>query len=506
MRRNKKLWAVMLSLLVVLTMTIPAFAENNGKITINNAAERQKYSIYRILELNGNTLNAGEDTYDYTVAAEWKNFFENGAGKDYVTIGTDDSVTWNPDKRSDSDIAEFAQLALQYAKANNISATQTKTAGPSEVSNTLAFENLDLGYYLIDSSIGALCTLTTTAPNATVIDKNGEPTVDKEVQDGEGQWGNQNTAQIGDTVNFKVTITAAAGAENYILHEKMGEGLTYTSGSVQVTKNGEDVNIGYTVAENVAHGNDTCTFEVRFSKEFCNGLKVDDKIVVTYSAVLNENADVVEGEDNDAYLSYGDDSSVTTQPDETTTYTCQFQIIKTNSTEKDGKYEVLTDAAFSLYDSETGGNPIGFVKVSGEDDEFEIYRVAIKGDSTDSIITEIPAGTPILKGLAGKTYWLAEVKAPDGYNPLGKRVEVNLGTGNNVANDNAFSSVDSENGILYYYAENSGGVQIKNSKGLLPSTGGMGTVLIYAAGIILIAGAGTALYRMNRKTRDYDQK
>ena len=108
--------------------------------------------------------------------------------------------------------------------------------------------------------------------------------------------------------------------------------------------------------------------------------------------------------------------------------------------------------------------------------------------------------------MAGKTYWLAEVKAPDGYNPLGNRVEVNLDSGNNVAEDGAFSSEASEDGILYYYTENSGGVQIKNSKGLLPSTGGMGTVLFYAAGIILIAGAGTALYRMNRKTRDYDQK
>ena len=48
------------------------------------------------------------------------------------------------------------------------------------------------------------------------------------------------------------------------------------------------------------------------------------------------------------------------------------------------------------------------------------------------------------------------------------------------------SGTDADNGTEYV----SGGVQVINSTGtILPSTGGIGTTIFYAAGIVVMAGA-----------------
>lgn len=92
----------------------------------------------------------------------------------------------------------------------------------------MKFENLELGYYLVDSSLGALCSLNTTAPDAVIKDKNSKPDTEKKVEeDSTKEYGEKDDADIGQTVNFKTTISAKKGAENYILHDKMSKGLTF---------------------------------------------------------------------------------------------------------------------------------------------------------------------------------------------------------------------------------------------------------------------------------------
>lgn len=74
----------------------------------------------------------------------------------------------------------FAKSALKFAKDNGLKKVASKTA---DATNTVTFGTLSLGYYLIDSSTGALCSLDTTRPTATVQEKNSVPTVDKTILD-----------------------------------------------------------------------------------------------------------------------------------------------------------------------------------------------------------------------------------------------------------------------------------------------------------------------------------
>ena len=108
----------------------------------------------------------------------------------------------------------------------------------------------------------------------------------------------------------------------------MSAGLTFTA-VTKVTLNGTDV-----AAENyevVTTGlTDDCTFEVRFTQAFCDTLKANDKIVISYTATLNENAVVgVEGNPNESKIEYGQSGkTTTTPPSTTTTYTWDLEVLK----------------------------------------------------------------------------------------------------------------------------------------------------------------------------------
>lgn len=78
-------------------------------------------------------------------------------------------------------------------------------------------------------------------PNVTIKEKNGKPTVDKQVEEG-SSYGKTNDANIGDTVNFKTTITVTDGNPvAYILHDKMSAGLTFDPNSVTVKVNDREL-------------------------------------------------------------------------------------------------------------------------------------------------------------------------------------------------------------------------------------------------------------------------
>lgn len=488
MKLVKKFTSLMLALAMVLTMSVSVFAAQegnlrNGSITINDAVPGQTYTIYQILYLE--TYDSGKGAYLYKANSAWENWLksEDGGGK-YVDIDDQGYVTWN----EGADAADFAKAALAYAQTNKLAndgVQEAPAADEGKEYSTVTFNNLKLGYYLVDSSLGALCSLDTTNPDATIEEKNTETTTEKEVQeDSDGSWGDENTAQIGDTVEFRTTIHAKAGAQNYVLHDQMSNGLTLNPDSIKVyvgsVAAGNELGAdNYTVKTTGL--TDGCDFEIVFKQSYLDTISKDVDLVVTYSAVLNEQAAVSpDANTNGTDLEYGENNRTTW--DETKTYTFEFDIVKTDSDKK-----LLDGAEFELYDAQTGGNKIPLVKV-----EDGVYRLATDEESEDpnfkSAVIVAKNGQATVKGLdADTSYWLEETKAPDGYNKLDSRVEVKMEEGN--------LSASIENGTW-----TEGGVHIINKTGSeLPSTGGIGTTIFYVIGGILAAGAGVLLVIKTRK-------
>lgn len=474
----KKLIAALLAVAMVCAMAIPAWAAGGttagtGSITIDKAVSGETYTIYKMFDLNSYDPTAG--TYSYTVVSAWEDFFKDGAaGNSYITL-ENGHPTWVKGAQA----ADFAKAALAYATEKNITATKKETA----TSNTVSFTGLDLGYYLVDTSLGALCGLDTTKPDATINEKNEVPDIDKKVADSEGNWVTENTAKIGDTVNYKVTITVQTANNRYVLHDTMSEGLTFNKDSVKVTVGTEEV--ATTNYDVVTTGIGTETFNVKFKDEYIATLAAGTKIEVTYSAVVNAKAKVDSDKNtNEAHLVYGNKHE--TEKHETKTYLYEFDLIKFSGSTK----KLLGGAQFKLYDAETGGNEIKLVK--NEDDT---YRVATATETPVAYIETVAGKTVKISGLDKKVYYLEETVPPAGYNGLTQRVKVDLSTGSKKVTAGYFNDGTYDESL----ASSIGGVAVVNNAGTtLPGTGGIGTTIFYVIGGGLMAAAAILLITKKR--------
>lgn len=496
MKVIKKITAIMLSIMMVLGMSSVVSAAGTttsgtsstvkGKITISNAIPGQTYNIYKILDLESyDATDPNNEHYAYKAVSEWKTFLTGTEIKGtYVDVDSDGYVTW----KTDADAVGFAKKALAYAKDTTttppITAMSTKTA----TTTTVEFTDLDSGYYLVDSSVGTLCFLDTMkSGEVTIAEKNVAPTVKKEVQEDSkkntaNEYGDTNTADIGDTVNFKTTITAQAGAQNYVLHDKMDAGLTFDDTAVNVQKNG--TNVGATNYTLNTATTDGCTFELVFAQGFCDTLNASDTITVEYSATLNKQAKVgTSGNTNKTWLMYGENPGIKSNEDSTTTFTYKIPVFKYT-----GSDQGLAGAKFQLNRVEgTTGTLIKVVKTSEENATEEIYRVATTTEQSAALdtVTTIASGKFTIEGLDAGTYELKETQQPAGYNKLSKAVKIVIAENGNIFVDDGTSSTSL--------------VKVENKSGsLLPSTGGRGTTLFYILGAILVVGSGVVLITKKR--------
>lgn len=431
-------------------------ATTGGSITIDRQGKTNyetKYNAYRILDLSYDEDN---DSYAYTLNAKWRDFFTTGAGKDYVVIDRE-YVTI----KSGADAAELAKKALAYAQAIDEDAFITLKEG----TNTGKISNLKLCYYLVDSSLGTLCSLNSTAKDVTINEKNAEPSIEKTATTPV-----EGTAKIGDKVDYKIVVNVAAGYQKYVVTDKMTAGLTFNN----------DITIKYYDAEgNEVTGltgaatNTTASTNYTFKIDFSNvNLANVAKIEITYSATINENAvDNNRSQSNEAKLSFGNNSNTTSSTKTITTYEALFS--KVSNKKIDDKNIELDGAEFKLYDALTGGNEIKVVKVREG-----VYRVATAKEIEDNKAVEfIVGGKVTIKGLAKDTsYYLEETKAPDGYTKLAERYEIKAGT-------NEVSMVVNTSGVV------------------LPTTGGIGTTLFVLVGSIMVLSLGTVLVSKYRMTK-----
>ena len=516
MKRTKKLFSLALAFIMAMALMTPAFATQEGtltggSITINDAVPGQVYNAYQILYLE--SYNADTNAYAYKANGAWESWLRTQTN--YVHFDDQGYVTWvkvlvcdiedaghthGADCYTDADAAAFAKLAQVEAAKMTADATATApAAAKGETYSTVEFKNLKLGYYLVDTTLGTLCSLDTTNPSVEMYEKNEVPTNVKTVQEdsksGNDAWGTTNDADIGQTVNFKSTITAKKGAENYVFHDTMSAGLTLDKASIKVggvavtNADGSDLSgDNYVVSYPSGDGSDGCTFEIAFAQSYLNSITEDTTIVITYSATVNSSAVVgLPGNPNESKLSYGDSSKTTTTlPSETITYTWDMDILKYANGDEN---KVLADAQFVLLNS--AKNKVATV-VNGKITGWANVPAAGQDGSIawpdNTVLTTNASGKIEIDGLDADTYYLREVKAPNGYNKLANDIEV------------VITGATTEGGALTYTTVVA---KVNNQSGAeLPSTGGMGTTIFYVLGGVLMAGAAILLVTKKKMSNE----
>ncbi len=473
MKKAKKLVSLLLAVVMLLSLTVsvgaagafadPEGSETGGKITITNATKGEKYDLYQIMFLENFEAPTGTSTdkngnpiggkYSYSMNSQWQGFLNytvpgtsQKVSDKYLSISDTGVITWKETAgNTDKAYQEFAQLALKYAK-DPTSGVKPVGSVVGTDTGSIVFADLPLGYYLIDTTLGSLCTLDTTNKVINVSDKNKVPSNKKEVfEDGNESWrethiiedeaGNKQTIignnddDIGATIKFRSTISVNKGIDKLIFHDIMSDGLTLDTTSIKVSiatesgsyteyqaienngAGGQIVNFVIKCGDQITEAKcddhtEKCDIHIEFKDGIFNRINASTAIAnqyhirVEYKATLNENAVIGnDGNPNTSYVSYGNNGNYTV--DSTTlTKTWGFDVLKYELGTNDAK-NPLAGAKFSLHVpaaqavSETGattiplGPTIKLVKVSEAENigadgyKCAVYRVAKRKYNAD---------------------------------------------------------------------------------------------------------------------------
>lgn len=498
MKHTRQFFALLLALVLTLGLCATAFADEAkpGSITISNPAQGKTYEVFKLLDVAADESDLANKGFIYKLTADaWADFIttvQDGSGANYFILFENVGMTYVlANENLKPGIADFAAKAKAYAEEKNLQPVQTATASDG---NELTISGLDLGYYLVRSDLGILCSLDTTAPNAEVKEKNEATVIVKNVEDTK----KQNVAEIGTYVKFTIQITVKDKAPvNYKLVDEMTDGLTFVKNetyplTVTVNENTLDA-ANYKVAETTEPRGFTLTFNNN-AEGSASILKTDDVVTVTYYAQINKNAKIAdEANVNKAKVEYGTNSH--TEYDTTETYVWKMNIVKytmKKAADSDqATEEKLAGATFQLSRDAAGAQVIKLVKV---DDTTYRLALATETEGVVDTITTGETGELVINGLADGTYYLTETKAPRGYNLLREPVKVTIGhkDANGKLTETSFVADQTE-------TDTSGVVKVENNAGAeLPSTGGIGTTVFYVLGSAMALGAVILLVTKKR--------
>ena len=526
MKRMKKFVSILLTLMMVLTATLPGFAagensENQFTISMpeGDAFENHTYEVYQIF--TGDLLKKDDIEESKTEKILSNIKWGKNANVKSEDIGTDvpddvlqtlKDVTEGTDKEILNKISQYVDLKNPIGVINEENPELSVPAGYYLIKDAnLVGDNVDEVY---SSNIVQI------VGNITIQPKTDVPTSDKKIEGGKGEDSDYDDYNIGDEVSFILTGKVSDRYDDFntykfVFHDKMSAGLDFNKDSVEVKIDNKVIDKNkYEVKVKGEENNapeDDCSFEVVFEnlKDEETGIKEVEGgsiIEVHYTATLNENAGIGNKNDenkNEMHLEFSnnpnnEEETGTTPPHEVVVFTFDLNVHKYA---KDGDTEKeLPGAKFILY--REVGNQKQYLK-TGNNDKVNTWTDK-KEEASE--LTSDKNGNFTISGLDTGVYFLEEIKAPDGYNLLKKPVKIEIAaeygkdeSGGKQVITKLFVQVDDEALEEGKITDGSVSVGIENKPGsLLPETGGMGTTVLYFLGGVLIVGAGAVLVLKKR--------
>lgn len=485
--------------------------QTSGKIMIqprDNAAGA-KYSAYKLLDITNDSgvlkVSIPDDAQPF-----WKAYLGSGTN---VTVGDikNHIKSMTESEASSSMVEKFVSLDASSkpavkasASADGSKATISTTFGFYIIQQTQAPNN----GYIASAPVLACLPMQKTAGGTwlssyTAIPKDDKIDVSKKVKaPGDANYIKETIAEIGDTLEYKIVADIAkygsditSGTITYNLVDTLPAGIKYKNGTAAVKfykPSGEDTPSGSYV---VGYNESTRKLTLDLGTDYAANLADYDTVEITYQATLESNA-IVEGSGNvnSVVLTY------TSAKDETKTYETNAKVytheLDITKVDQDNSAIKLTDAVFQVYrteaEADNPANAIKFIDISGTTgyDNGKHYRVATDDEitagattTTDIAVADDPKGEMKIYGLNDATYYFKEIVAPKGYNlPSDLFARSPAPT--------AAEKIEVAGDDTIYHDMAAQPEKITNDSGInLPVTGGMGTILFTAIGLLLMAGA-----------------
>lgn len=546
----KKILALVVAALLVLSMTA-AFAAGDGSITINNAVAGHTYTAYKIFAgtWDANTSKLSDIVWGDGISTTGQAALETA----YNVTGAANVAAAIPN--TDAGAQAFAN---NIGEGANLGTGKAGSFGTGENATTYTISGLEDGYYMIvdtytpadgEEDVYYARYMIQKVGNATVNNKADKPEVDKKIVVGSAKV-NESTANIGDTVTYEITsaVPDMTGYKEYYMDfsDTLSKGLTYDANSLTVSIGGTTLAAeDYTLTVGDYSATDGTSIRVHLKDLVSRKYAKDAAIVITYTATVNDNAVIGNtGNPNTVKLIYSnnprnsgdgtpdnnDDGVTGETPDHIVkTFVTELQLVKVDKNNNETK---LAGAVFNVV-----GTEINKVLITGEhfveadggaywklkdgtyttkapneqiedkyaEDGKKYNKVAYATESvqeTKDVAFQVVTGSDgIIKltGLKEGTYTFREIQAPDGYNLLTSDITVTI-TSNIDRTDKTAAFAWSATGANE--TETGSGkftFTVENGQGnTLPSTGGVGTTLLYIGGSILVLAAVILLVTKRR--------
>ena len=502
MKLAKRFLTVGVALALTLGLNIPAFA---ATITVDNAVDGETYTAYKLFDVTHGAgadgeLNTADDTYAYYTSDETlKNALE-GANAGLTFKRAEGTGNWYVS----GEVNAATLAAYINTHWDNTFNKLLTVAGAGTASNKRASIDTgdETGYFFVDSSLGSLCILKTADANVTVEEKNSLPSITKTVkEDSTGAY--LETATIDgevDTIYYKLTVntgTGYAGLGNgvdsdYTITDELPEGIAYNENTVDIS--GWTLNNDYTVSYDA--DNHTLTIILKASKLTTLGKNVD--IEITYNADAKDvdgNLTVGTEHENTVTLAYKSqtmtDKAVVKTYDLGTTADGTPTITKVDGSENPVKLQGVKFVLSKTVPAESEGEPTTKTVYATFDQNNYLTGWVDRQDQATELVTD-SKGNIKAEGLDADTYILTETETLPGYNLLNDTITVVIDESGNET-----YKLTSTNDAL------KDKITVVNEAGSqLPTTGGMGTTVLYIAGAVLVLGAGITLVVRRRMNSD----
>ena len=548
MKHFKRAAAMLLAVVLSLCLAVTAFAEGTdvptGTLTVTGsglyipdegAGKGKNVTAIRMFTARATeAATPNPNTFDsYVLENKWEGFFKQDeifnamktAGATTVSTANDldsaalsdaavvyiNTLLSETTTTKGTTLVEFAHKAQNWARKNSTTLSAkpslvtvkaaTQDSDEDKTKGTATFTDLTAGYYLVFPEGGStgkgnrktdaiLVNVPRDGKNTAAEIKSTFPTVDKQVSNDKTNYQDNTTAQVGDTVTFKLTAKVPDMADytayKFVFHDTLSNGLEFVANSVEVSIASNKITAGdNTYSATYVDGTKKLT--VAFTdlknvvKSGTDKVATDDEIVVTYKAKITKDAVTTNPATNKAHLEYSNDPSGTgtgtSNPDESKVYTYDINIFKYYKGE--GNTETgLANATFKLTSSEESTSTA--IELVKEDGAGLVYHV--KGDNETgavSVVTTGADGKITIKGLKAGTYYLHETIAPTGYNKLKKPIKIEITVTDNNYTTPSYKVDGKAN------ADNT--IKVENVKGvMLPETGSIGTIGLTALGVAVV--------------------
>ncbi|WP_270608965.1 SpaH/EbpB family LPXTG-anchored major pilin, partial [Coprococcus sp. LG100-32] len=480
MKRMKRIMALMLAAIMMMAMSVTAFAAGGAAgtctLTVNAKGGQdlkgQTIKLYKLFDVT-ESGEAPNKNYAYTVNTQYKatlasvlgisaNSKDEAFAEAVTQLGTDNST----------EVQNFANTFTTKALEGKLAATATSNK-ILDSNTAYTFSDLSAGYYLVYVTGGKeiqSSLVTVDADRSTVNLKTEAPSITKKAD--------KETAEIGQVVTYTVTgaIPDTTGYDSYVykINDELTKGLDFVNNAngTACTDNKVAVKVAFTDGTDASTAPTTAALATNNSKKMSLDLSTwvranqgnkGKAFTVTYYAKVNKDAEVTNN--NKASLEYGNNPSdtTTTTPSEAKTNTYPLDIKKINKKTSG----LLAGAKFSLYRSETDAkNGENAITVTGSNGNYVVDPVST---TTEFVSVEKNLGGYNLRvnGLAAGDYWLVETQAPEGFNKLTDSIKVTI-----TKDGDAEWTVKKNNTL-----EEDKIIDVENSTGsLLPSTGGRGAI------------------------------